>query len=402
MSASAALVSTRISRREQRPRRLQPTNRAGFARAGQTAKKTGRLQNRCKCNSRPGSPPAVLPAHVRACQWSQFGHQRWFVWTWRRGAPAVQTRVPYSCGSWRCPVCARHEAAVTFARIREATNRPGYRADGWVYIVLTLDRDGYYSRKPWLDVNDAYRSLSRMSERLLKRLRRAWGESLRDWYAVVEAHKSGWPHVNFVLYAPNLARELATSTSERLAVGATARESILLDGELLEHATAVGWGRQSTAEKVRDPAALAAYGVKLAGHHDATIGELAKITQAPTNAPARFRRLRSAKGFLPPRHRNLDITGALVRRQRSVQGDWEVLRVNPPLDPAQTEPTARAIECELALISEEESILSRARVLPAMPPIRYAISGRVETLQEATARSSAEAAGAGLDVAQLA
>jgi hypothetical protein len=438
----AALVSTRISGRAQRGVGTSRSNSVTSARTGGPVKTARASQNCCTCGpektdasslqqgqpvgagpaarkTAPGPkngahakkvrvaptsaypPGAVLPKHVMACQWSPFGHHRWFVWTWKRGAPDVQTRVAYSCGSWRCPVCRRHEAAVTFARIREATSRAEYDAEGWVYLCLTIDRNGYYTGRPWYDVTAAYRSLGSMSRRTLKRLRRGWDERLRAWYSVVEAHKRGWPHVNIVAYAPSLARELSISKSARLADGASERESTLIQGRLLEHVMACGWGRQSTAEKVRDSAALAAYGVKLAGEHDQTIGELAKVTQAPTNAPARFRRLRSAKGFLPPRRRDPDITGALVRRRRSVEGDWEVLRVNPPKDPAQQEPTARAIEQELALIAEEESILSRARVLPALPPLRIAIAGRVETLREATARRSAEAAGGGLDAARL-
>jgi hypothetical protein len=149
---TVALVSTRISRREQRPRRLQPAKRASSRAAHGSAAKKGTWANHQiqRADSR-----AVLPRHVQACQWSAFGHQRWFVWTWKRNQPDVQTRVPYSCGSWRCPVCCRHEAAVTFARIQEATSRAGFMADGWVYAVLTLDRDGYYTRRPWFDVNDA-------------------------------------------------------------------------------------------------------------------------------------------------------------------------------------------------------------------------------------------------------
>ena len=380
---SAALVSTRISRRERSPRRLQPTKRGSFIAArgpGATQKGT------CASNRSQSGPQAVLPRHVLACQHSHHPYERWAVWTWKRSAPEVQTRVPYSCGSWRCPVCCRHEAAVTFARIQEATARPDYAADGWVFCVLTIDRNGYYGGRLWFDVNEAYRSLGGMMERLLKRLRRAWGEPLRAWCAVVEAHRSGWPHVNLMLYAPELAAHLRSAKQAHLAAGATERESTLLEGDLLEHAEACGWGRQSTAEAARDKNAIAGYIVKLAGQHEASAGELAKITQAPTNAPERFRRLRSAKGFLPPRRTNPEITGALVRRRRSTEGDWQVLRVNPPHDVAQSEPTERAVKAELALIDEEEGILSRSRALPAMPPLRVAVGGQVESLKEATER----------------
>lgn len=336
------------------------------------------------------SPREVLPRHVQACQHSEHRAERWAVWTWKRAAPDVQTRAPYSCNSWRCPVCRRHEAAVTFARIKEATSRPCYAPDGWVFLVLTLDRDGYYSGRPWLDVNQAYRALSGMTERLLKRLRRGSGERLNAWCAVVEAHRSGWPHVNLLLHSPSLAAELRQRTNARLDAGYTPRESILVDGDLRTHAEGCGWGRQSTAESARSVDAISGYVVKLAGEHDAATGELAKITQAPTMAPARFRRLRSAKGFLPPRHTNPEVTGALVRRRRSTEGDWQILRLNPPHDPTQAEATQQAVQAELALIREEEAILSRSRKLPAMPPLRLARCGEVESLREATERRWSE------------
>jgi hypothetical protein len=396
------LVSTRISRREQRPRRLQPANCASFESARKPAPGRGSGPG---SRPKPNDPPAtlgagaraVLPRHVRACQHSEYRTERWYVWTWKRHAPLVQTRVAYSCGSWRCSVCCRHEAAVTFARIQEATSRPEYDPRDWVFLVLTLDRDGYYSGKPWLDVNDAYRSLGGMMERLLKRLRRAYGERFGAWCAVVEAHRSGWPHVNVLLSSPKLAHDLTRERERRLAAGATERESELLGGELLEHAEACGWGRQSTASAARDKNAIAGYIVKLAGQHDSSVGEVAKITQAPTMAPAKFRRLRSAKGFLPPRRRDPNITGALVRRRRSPQGDWQILRLNPPHDPAQLEPTERAVAGEFDLIREEEELLARARGRgpPPMPPIRLAVCGRVETLQEATERRAQAAAGGG-------
>jgi len=334
-------------------------------------------------------PPKVLPRHVRACQHSPDRRERWYVWTWKRGAPAVQTRVPYSCNSWRCPECARHEAAVTFARIKEAVGTVG-DPSGWVFAVLTIDRNGYYTGKPWADVTSAYRELGRMSERFLKRLRRAYGLG-SEWVAVVEMHRSGWPHINLMLHCPELAAALRAAKAERAASGATERESILLSGELLDHAMDVGWGRQSTAEAAKDTDALAGYIVKLAGNHDATVGELAKMTQAPTTAPARFRRLRSGKGFLPPRRSNPEVTGVLVRRRRAAEGDWETLGINQPKDAAQVEPCERALAAEMDLIREEEDLLSRGRgKLPAMPPVRLAHGGQLEGLRDASERRWAE------------
>lgn len=369
----------------------------------------------------------MIPRHVAACQHSPDHSERWFVWTWARSAPATQTRVPYSCNSWRCDVCRRHEAAVTFARITEAT--APLDPSGWCFLVLTLDREGYYSGKPWADVNEAYRALGKMTTATLKRIGATWGPDTRlegkkrlrtvrklgnRWVAVVEAHRSGWPHVNLLVWCPELAELLRREHDARLEdpeiadavhlsrdawrlkesvpeqVRALARKATVLGGELLELVTACGWGRQSTAEAARSSEAIAGYVVKLAGQHDASAGELAKITQAPLNAPERFRRLRSGKGFLPPRHSDPNVTGCLARRRRAAAGDWELAAINAPKDPAQIEPIACAAEAELQLIAEEEGILSRNRGrLPAMPPLRFAVRGKLSGHRETSERRAA-------------
>lgn len=417
MAAASPLVSTRISEREHRPRSLcgglsvtysqverpvvrrQPARQHALSplpqdQAGSTTQRNigpavrtarprlrgpGRTAKHPRQSSSERAHAVVIPRHVQACQWSAFGHEKWFVWTWRRGVPAVKTRVPYSCNSWRCEVCRRHEAAVTFARIKEATRREGYVSSGWVFIVLTLDRDGYYSGKAWVDTDTAYRELSRMSRNFLARLRRAFnGAPGSSWVAVVEAHRTGWPHMNLLLYAPELASELEASRVARIEAGATERQSLLLSGKLLSAATATGWGTQSTAEVAHSQDAIAGYIVKLAGEADATNGELAKITQAPTNAPQRFRRLRSGKGFLPPRRSNPNITGVLVRRRRSPEGDWEICRINPSKDPEAEQPIREAVVAEVAVIREEEGLLAKHRTLPPMPPLRLAVGSDLE------------------------
>ena len=392
-AAAVPLVSTRISEREHRPRSLSVAKTQGYRRAARPAlsrKPKGRI--RARASAAPSrvrlAPTVVVPRHVQACQWSAFGHEKWFVWTWKRNSPHVKTRVAYSCNSWRCDVCRRHEAAVTFARIREATRRNEYHPCGWVMLVLTLDRDGYYSGKAWVDTEQAYRELSRMSRNFLARMRRAYdGEPGSSWVGVVEAHRSGWPHMNLLLYAPRLAAELERHRVARIEAGGTERESILLAGDLLEAATATGWGVQSTGEVAHSTDSVAGYIVKLAGEADATNGELAKITQAPTNAPERFRRLRSGKGFLPPRRTNPHVTGVLVRRRRSPEGDWQICRVNPPKDPASEQPIRDAVVAEVSVIREEEGLLSRHRgKLPAMPPLRLAVGADLEPWQRADER----------------
>jgi len=188
-----------------------------------------------------------------------------------------------------------------------------------VFAVLTLDRDGYFSGEPWPNVTAAYRELSRMSRALLKRLNRfcttrGWEAIGSRWAGVVEAHRSGWPHVNLMLYSPELAAALESARIAQLECGATARESVLLCDELLRHAKETGWGPQSTAERARSRDAVTGYITKLSGEAAQTAGELSKITQTPLSAPQGFRRLRAGKGFLPPRHKNPEWTGTVVRR----------------------------------------------------------------------------------------
>lgn len=372
-------------------------------------------------------PVAVRPRHVDACQHSPVARERWAIWTWQRSNGEQQTRIPYSCNSWRCDVCRRHEAAVTFARIKEATGP--LDPDGWVFLVLTLDREGYYTGDPWADVTEAYRALGSMCRATLQRIGRLWGPEFKTqgkkrprtvrrlgnrWVSVVEAHRSGWPHLNLLVWCPELAAQLRAEHAERLndpeiadAVGEAqaawrerrqppartrdvARRAVLVSGALRELAEECGWGRQSTAEAARSSEAVAGYVVKLAGHHDASVGELAKITQAPLNAPERFRRLRSGKGFLPPRRSNPAVTGCLVRRRRADAGDWEIASINAPKDPLQLEAVERARVSELALIDEEEMILSRSRGrLPAMPPMRFARNGKLEPHKMTSERRAA-------------
>lgn len=415
-------------------------------------------------------PEAVFPRHVRACQHSRDRRERWAIWTWKRDGSANQTRVPYSCNSWRCEVCRRHEAAVTFARIKQAVQKvdaaqPPGAPSGWVFLVATLDRDGYFSGQPWNDVTAAYQALGKMSRALLDRIGREWGPETREevrkkrngetvvryvptlgnrWYSVVEAHRSGWPHVNLVFWCPELAALLRREHADRLedpaiadavelardawrrketvpgAVRELARQATVVGGRMRQILEASGWGRQSTAEAARDIEAVISYGVKLAGLHDASVGELAKVTQCPMNAPERFRRLRSGKGFLPPREKDETVTGCMMRRRRSNEGDWDLQAINAPSDAWKRKQIeqARADGCdisddeareacaiylerqnaqvvtaraaELALIDEEERLLSRNKgQLPAMPPLRRARLGVLEGHRETSERRSA-------------
>lgn len=323
------------------------------------------LQGRAKRLERE-APRKVLPRHVVLCQSNQGA-----IYTWQRENAERITRRPYRCLSWRHEgACARREAAVTFARMSEAFERDGFKANGWVFCVLTLDREGFYTgTKPWNDVQEAYRALSKQCRNFMARVRRlcirnGWRSPGSDWVATVEAHKSGWPHVNLVFYAPELADELEFGRQLGLARGLSKRGATMLDGELLAAAVSTGWGHQSTAERARSRDALAGYITKIAGKLDATTGEIAKLTQTPTNAHERFRRLRSGKGFLPPRRKSEGTTGTMMRRaidvERSMYGAEPLHKVK---DPELAKQVFKCAEIEEDRIGREQQARVAAKEL---------------------------------------
>lgn len=328
-----------------------------------------------------------------------------------------------------------------FARMKQATAKLDPR--GWCMLVLTLDRDGHYGGKPWRDPDQAYGAMGELSRKALASIGKVWGDEIRleyrggrnkvvvpvrtignKWCAVVEAHRSGWPHLNVVLWCPELAEHLRNEEAARLedpeianavalardawqnkepvphAVRELARKATVIGGKLGALIEAAGWGKQSTAECARDIDAVTGYMVKLAGLHEGSIGELAKFCQAPLNAKERFRRFRCGRGFLPPRIKDPEVTGCLVRRRRvgyrpkelwrGCSSEWEVYAVNAPKSPEQAEPIERATHAEMTLISEEETMLSRnGGKLPPMPPIRVALRGELEHHTETSERRSA-------------
>jgi hypothetical protein len=267
--------------------------------------------------------PEVASKACRHCY--ELGRRDWWIWTWKKagcvgksGRDGVATRTPYRCGSWRCPVCRVQEAHVQFARISEAA--APLSPDGWCFLVNTLDRNGTYSKKrPWSRPKEAFEDLQKLSQAYMRNLRRwfkarGWEPLKNHWVCTTECHRSGWPHMNFMVWHPQLADWLREQERARLAEGMSARESTLVCRELADVTTRAGFGLISTAEAARSAHALASYIIKLSGEQDATIGEVVKLCQLPTNAPLRFRRLRSGVRFLPPRKKNPDVTGTLLRR----------------------------------------------------------------------------------------
>ncbi len=295
---------------------------------------------------RPASRPAVVPRYVQRCGCDA-------LYTWAKADPALVSRRPLLCGSWRhAGPCARYSASVAFARMTEAF--APLDPAGNVFMVLTLDQNGVYSEKRWKNADEANAELSRQSRNFLKRLRRyavaqGWRDFKSQWVAVVESHRTGWPHINFVIHCPELARELDASHARRLAAGASHRNATLLEGELLEIAMSTGWGAQSIAERGRSAGALASYISKIAGNADATMGELAKLSQSPVGARQGFRRLRSGKGFLPPKRKNPDYTGTLIRRLPDAR--FTAYAAVPLVE--LRDPVARAVSAKLLEVEEQ-------------------------------------------------
>lgn len=248
------------------------------------------------------------PKHVRHC-WHQ-GARDWWVYSWLRERPATAQRTAYHCESWRCEKCRRFDASVQFARIRQASE--GLERKGWVFLTLTVPRRGV---KGWRAVDEVFKDLSRRNRNFFARLRRfckarGWRALGNQWVGVVEAHRSGWPHMHFALWCPELAAWLRDNP----------QAENLLPEELAVAAVDCGWGERCSVEPARSQDALAGYLTKLAGEAGELTGELAKLTQLPTTAPVRFRRLRAGKGFLPPRKKNPAYTGTLVRRRLVPEG----------------------------------------------------------------------------------
>jgi hypothetical protein len=350
------------------PTRMSP---AQLARARRAEQLRSRLRDR-------------VPRHVQHCYGT--GCRLWWIYTWRRDDPAVQLRVPYLCNSWRCEHCRRHEAHVTFARIKEATAKLDPR--GYLFCVLTLDRDGYAGGTGWSDCDAAYKALGHMQRLLFWRLKR-WMRKQgmnplgSEWVATVECHRSGWPHVNILLWSPELA-DYVREHQSRFPEGS--RDGTLFWGDLLQMLTAAGWGAVSTIETPRGSVErISGYLVKLAALADRTSGELAKLTQLPTVAPVRFRRLRSGKGFLPARLKDERYTGTLVRRCIELDGTCTVRPLHDvPVEAQRT--VERCCYAEERLAHEEFAAWFRQRRHLPRPPVTHLYHGRVVSTQPGLAR----------------
>lgn len=312
LDAPAPLDDTRISERDHRERSLAKTS-AGDHRE-QPRERTTATDARWKRQARAAAREPWFPGHVRACANNPQREDRWTLAVWPKMRPEEHTRIAYTCASYRCPSpeCQQAAAHRDFAKLHEAVSGVKGERD-WCLLVLTIDQNETLSKRAsgggWKDEQEAFKALSRMSRNFLARLKRwhernGWQQFKNRWVATVEVQRNGWPHLNIMIHSPGLAAWLEERGTSQLS------------GELRDHAVASDWGSVGYAERARSRDGLAGYITKLAGDHGRRVGEIAKLTQAPTNARMKLRRIRAGKGFIRAKEKDPKWTGIMLRRKR--------------------------------------------------------------------------------------
>ncbi|WP_223632017.1 hypothetical protein [Corallococcus sp. EGB] len=190
----------------------------------------------------------------------------------------------------------------------------GCDLSGLLLVVLTLD-----PRTAPAELDERYRCLQPRWAMLQKYLTRGWdaGGVPRlgkiKFVSTVEQHRNGSPHMNVIIYSPELAQllreEPASEAEEARGVGPRWWR------DLVAHC---GWGHRSSIGHARSKSDVASYTVKVekgAVPHPTLVGEVVKTSQLPTWAPPKTRRLRATKGWLPPARKptHPDWTGELVQ-----------------------------------------------------------------------------------------
>jgi hypothetical protein len=244
------------------------------------------------------------PRYVNACE-----HKAWHV-RLESKSTGEEWRTVYRCGSWRHDgECRRHKASEDFARIRSALSKRNF----WVYMVLTYDQWAVkwrYVRERFqnvlgidpstadIEARDAcYRGITRNLQSLTQWISRNYRSGIDKerpvYVAVVEQHQSGWPHVNLLVSSPAFCMAVqADQKAERQNI----KKALMREG----------FGYVLWVEMVRDRQKMTSYLSKICA-----AGEVGKLTQAPIDAPPRFRRLRATIGLLPKKVKNEDLTGSL-------------------------------------------------------------------------------------------
>ena len=239
---------------------------------------------------KPGKVEYVYePKSIKACE-----TKAWHLNLVRKSTGEIWDR-RYVCESWRhAGDCQRKRNQVDYARMMEGLKRHS----AWLFCVLTV----YRTETP----RKHYKNVWRRWQSLRQWLVRNYGEAYFDekkmriarrgrieFVAVTEKHKDGFPHVNVVFHLPGLLRAYDNGYE-------------VLRHELNEAAVRCGWGIRIWLDKVRSKTEIAGYFSKI-------LGELTKGYQIPLNAPPKFRRVRASQGLLPPKRKDVDLTGCLVQ-----------------------------------------------------------------------------------------
>lgn len=132
-----------------------------------------------------------------------------------------------------------------------------------------------------------------------------------EYIALVEQHRTGWPHVNILVHHPAFVK-------------AAQADWQAVRRDVNDRAQQCGWGLRLWLEPLRSEEAIAGYLAKLAAadwekEAAAAAGEIAKPSQAPVDAPRGFRRLRASHHLLPSKYKNPEWTGNLSAQDVEIE-----------------------------------------------------------------------------------
>lgn len=116
--------------------------------------------------------------------------------------PAYRRAVTLKCRAWTCPLC--HDMRVK-QLVREII-------DGHPERLLTLTMKPSPNATP----DSQAKLLSANWRRLIQLIRRKWPNAKHEYFAVFEAHKSGWPHLHIATRGCYLPWQWLSDTWEAL------------------------------------------------------------------------------------------------------------------------------------------------------------------------------------------
>lgn len=237
----------------------------------------------------------------KACQCGS-----WSVVTWRKDGQGETSVKPFRCMSWRCIKCARAAAAIQFARMKTAFDRTPH---DWSFLTFTMDPKRHRTRAAM------YRAVSSSWQLFRKKLK--WKFDYSAFVLCVELTETAKvPHIHAMLQSREVLAECARDVRKfhREWLKPWAMES--------------GFGYKCAVEPARSTDACCGYFVKASGMAAELVGGAGKGSgQLPVDAPRHFRRIRTSKGFLPPKIKNDELTGAMAfldtvtagRRKRAIR-----------------------------------------------------------------------------------